>query len=558
MLDLAVLRAEPARVKAALARRGVRAEAVDAAVDLDRRWCARQEVREALRTRRRRISDEVARQKAGADDAETEAPDLVRAGRRAARDLKAVEGAMRDLAARREAALLALPNLPGTDVPDAPPDLDPSGPAWPHDFPPLPHWDLVEMLHLAAPAHGAGSGFLLWRGAGARLVRGLVQFMLDVHTEEDGREEILAPPLATREALTASAHLPTLEAMLLEVGGASRDAPGATGGLPASAPRDAPSREREFAGTDDAPVPASRAKIAPPAEGTRELTFAARTAGPGDADLFLAPRAEPHLATLYADTVLEADRLPVRLVAATTAIRRAPHGGGAEGRGLLRLAAFPTVEVYTLCRPEASDDELQRAVAGAETILERLGVAHRRRVRAATDLSHAAARTVSLDVWCPGLPAREEDDEAPPSRVREHAGTDDAPAPASRARIAPPVEGTRELTFAARKEGEPGARGRWVEVAALSSFTDYQARRAAAEYRGEDGRTRLVHTVGGAAVAVPRLLAALLETGQQADGSVRLPAALAAEVGVSVLGAGNSAARSRSRLVKPSQAHKTG
>ncbi len=435
MLDLAVLRAEPARVKAALARRGAWAEAVDAAVDLDRRWCARQDVREALRTRRRRISDEVARRKTEGTpegDAGAEAPDLVRAGREVARDLKAVDRAMRDLAARREAALLALPNLPGTDVPDAPPDLAPSGPVWPHGFPPLPHWDLAEMLRLTEPAAGAGSGFLLWRGAGASLVRGLVRFMLDVHAGEGKREEVLAPPVATREALTASAHLPTLGAMLYEI-----DATG------------------------------------------------------GENDLFLAPRAEPHLATLYAGEVPEAGRLPVRLVAAATALRRTPHGGGAEGRGLLRLAAFPTVEVYTLCPPEASDDELERALAGAETILERLGVTHRRRVRAATELSHAAARTVSLDAWCPGLPAEEEKDE----------------------------------------------RGRWVEVAALSSFTDYQARRGGIEYQGEDRRTRLVHTVGGAAVAVPRLVAALLETGQQADGSVRLPAALETYVGTAVLGA---------------------
>jgi seryl-tRNA synthetase len=468
MLDLALVRAEPARVKAALARRGAWAEAVDAAVDLDRRWCARQDVRETLRTRRRRISDEVARRtpdRASDEDAESEAPDLVRAGRRAARDLKAVERAMRDLAARREAALLALPNLPGTDVPDAPPDLDAAGPAWPHPFPPLPHWDLVEMLRLAVPADGAGSGFLLWRGAGARLVRGLVRLMLDVHAAEGRREEVLAPPLAARRALTASAHLPALEGMLLEVGEASRDAP---------------SREREHeeerGGSE--PVP-SEAEEYPPRDTQNKRGRCGDRPRPadsdaGDADLFLAPRAEPHLATLYADTVLDAGRLPARLVAAATALRRAPHGGGAEGRGLLRLAAFPTVEVYTLCRPEASDEELERAVAAAETILERLGVAHRRRIRAATDLSHAAARTVSLDVWCPGLP---------PS-------------------------------------------GRWVEVAALSSFTDYQARRAGMAYRAEDGRTRLVHTVGGAAVAVPRLLAALLEAGQQADGSVRLPAAL--------------------------------
>jgi len=278
--------------------------------------------------------------------------------------------------------------------------------------------------------------------------------MLDVHTVEGGRKEVLAPPLASRLALTGSAHLPTLEGKMYRVVDPGRD---------------------------------------------RSLTLAASEGAEAtESDLFLAPRAEPHLATLHADTVLEADRLPVRLVAAATALRRVPHGGGTEERGLLRLGAFPTVEVYTFCQPTESDAELERALAGAEMILEGLGVAHRRRVRAATELSHAAARTVSLDLWCPGLPAEEQN-------------TDE--------------------------------RGRWVEVAALSSFTDYQARRTGTQFRDADGRARLVHTVGGAAVAVPRLLAAILETGQQADGAVRLPAALEPYTGEAVLGAGNGTAR---------------
>jgi len=461
MLDLALLRADAARVRAALERRGAWADRVDAAVDLDRRWSARREVREALRTRRRQISDEVARRKsaAGAEQtAEAAAPDLLRAGRRAGRDLKAVEDAMADLSARREAALLALPNLPADDVPDAPPAPDPSGPAWPHAFPPLAHWDLVEMLHLAEPAASAGRGFVLWRGAGARLVRGLVRFMLGVHTEEGGREEVLAPPLATRAALVGSAHLPTLEGMLYAVAEPGGD----------------------------------RSLLLAASEGAEDRHAT-------DADLYLAPRAEPHLASLYAGQVLEAGRLPIRLVAAATAHRHTPHGGGPAGRGLLRLGAFPTVEVYTLCRPAESDAELERALAGAETILARLEVAHRRRERAVTELSHAAARSVSLDVWCPGLPRREEDDE--------------------------------------------GEHGRWVEAAVLSSFTDYQARRTETQFRGADGRPRLVHTVGGAAVAVPRLVTALLETGQEEDGAVRLPAALERYVGMGVLDAPNGPAR---------------
>ena len=198
------------------------------------------------------------------------------------------------------------------------------------------------------------------------------------------------------------------------------------------------------------------------------------------------------MAALYAGCTFDASALPVRLVSAGPALRReaAPHG--AAGKGLLRLHQFDTVELYTFCRPEDDEAELGRAVSAAETILNRLAVPHRRRLRPAPDLSHAAAKTIDLEVWAPGT-------------------------------------------------------GQWLAVAALSAFTDYQARRTdtlwhpaedgspcaaglrtrravgAETYRG---KSRPVHTLGGAAVALPHLVAALLENGQQADASVSLPEAL--------------------------------
>jgi seryl-tRNA synthetase len=443
MLDLALIRAEAARVKAVLARRGIRPEAVDAVVELDGRWAARQEIREALCLRRRRVSEEHVRRKTAFrtgvdddDDGALGAPDLDRAGREVAEELRAVEAEITRLEAARDAALVALPNLVMTDVPDNEAALEaahgprPASPPWPKPFAPLAHWDLVEMLGLAQPATtSAGRGFLMWRGQGARLVRGLVRFMLDVHTREGGCEEVLAPSVVTRPALTGSAHLPLLEGKMYAVAG----------------------------------------------PGDRSLTVAA-----GDGDLFLAPRAEPHLAGLYAGRVLDAAALPIRLVSAGPALRRESHGGGAAGRGLLRLHEFQTVERYTFALPEQADEELARAVRDAETILSRLGAAYRQRLRPAPRLSHAAARTVDLDVWAPGV-------------------------------------------------------GQWLAVAALSNFTDYQARRTNTRYRDGHGRARLVHTVGGAAVALPHLVAALLENGQEADGSVRLPESLAEYVGGTVL-----------------------
>jgi seryl-tRNA synthetase len=243
--------------------------------------------------------------------------------------------------------------------------------------------------------------------------------MLDVHARDFGYEEVRCPPVATREALEGSAHLPGLEEKMYAV------------------------------------------------DRGRSLTLAASN----DNDLFLVPRAEPHLANLFRGQVLDAGALPARFVASGPAFRREADHGGAAGRGLLRLHEFPTVEVYAFCRPQESEAELARAVEAATKILALLEVPHRRLLRGARSLSHAAAKTIDLEVWA-------------------------------------------------------GATERWLPVAALSSFTDYQARRTETRYRAADAKPRLVHTVGGAAVAIPHLVAALVENGQEADGSVRLPEAL--------------------------------
>jgi len=418
MLDLALLRAEPAHLKAALARRGIGPESVDRASDLDARWSARTEVVEALRTRRRRASEEFADLRRTGDDT----ADLERLGRAIAAELAGAERDLAALAAARLEALAAIPNLPASDAPDASPPGE-EGPPWPHGFAPLHHADLIEMLRLVHTEGDAapGRGFVLWRGPGARLVRALVEFMLDLHVGEGGCEEVRCPALVEERQLFGSAHLPALHDKMYALDSAA-----------------------------------------------------------GQAPLYLAPRAEPHLAAMVAGTVLRGEDLPVRFVSAGPAFRKEIGSHGRPARGLLRLHEFPTVEVYVFCRPDQAETELEWAAGAAEAVLARLEVPARRRLRPAPDLSHAAAKTVDVEVWAPGA-------------------------------------------------------GQWLGVAALSNFTDYQARRTATRFAGPDGRARLVHTIGGAAVAVPRLLAALLENGQQADGSVRLPEALRPYFGEAVL-----------------------
>ncbi len=435
MLDLRLIRAEPARVRAGLARRGAPADALDRAVELDARWAARDLVAEALRLRRRRTSEEIARAKTAGEPTD----DLERLGLEIAEELR---GARRDLArldAERRLALLDLPNLPATDIPEETIILEeplslPTGAG-------LAHADLVKVLDLAHTAEAsAGRGFLIWRGQGARLLRALAAFMLDVHARDFGYEEVRCPSVATREALEGSAHLPGLEEKMYALSEPGAEAPGQ--------PQSAVARAT-----------------------AENVTGGSRRRLEGGAGLFLAPRAEPHLANLFRGEILGGGVLPARFVAAGPAFRREADHGGAAGRGLLRLHEFPTVEVYAFCRPEESEAELARAVEAATKILARLEVPHRRLLRGTRSLSRAAAKTIDLEVWAAGAE-------------------------------------------------------QWLGVAALSSFTDYQARRTETRYRAADAKPRLVHTVGGAAVAIPHLVAALLENGQEADGSVRLPEAL--------------------------------
>jgi seryl-tRNA synthetase len=461
MLDLALIRSEPERVKAALARRGVGPAAVDAVCELDALWTERGEVREALRHRRRRIAEEVARaRREGGGTADLEA-----LGRGVGDELAAADADLAAIEARRLEALYALPNLPATDTPDEHENgrgpFPGGGPPWPKPFAPLHHADIIEILRLVHPSgNPPGRGFLTWRGRGARLVRALADLALDVHSREFGCEEVRPPALASRTALTGSGHLPLLEDKMYPIGGA------------------------------------------------------------GPADLFLAPRAEPHLANLCAGRVLEASALPLRFVSAGPAFRREAGAGGAMGRGLVRLHQFDTVEVYVFTAPAAEDEELARAVRAAETILARLEVPYRRRLRAAPDLSHAAAKTVDMEVWCPGMEKGAAEKGSDPLSVQ---GSDPFTSPGMPC----------DEAGGSRTEGK--SRGQWLPVAAISSFTDYQARRTDTRFRDAAGHMRFVHTIGGAAVALSHLIAALLENGQEADGSVRLPPALAERFGEAAL-----------------------
>ena len=189
-------------------------------------------------------------------------------------------------------------------------------------------------------------------------------------------------------------------------------------------------------------------------------------------DLWLVPTAEVPVTNLHRDEILGVDELPVRYTAYSPCFRREAGAAGKDTRGLLRVHQFDKVELVRYEVPERSRDALEELTREAETLLERLGLRYRRVLLAAGDLGAAGAKTYDLEVWAPGV-------------------------------------------------------GKWLEVSSCTTFGDYQARRANLRFkRSQADKPELVHTLNGSGLALPRVVAALLETYQEEDGSVRLPEVL--------------------------------
>ena len=191
---------------------------------------------------------------------------------------------------------------------------------------------------------------------------------------------------------------------------------------------------------------------------------------------WLIPTAEVSLTNMAAGEILPADRLPWRMAALTECFRSEAGSAGRDTRGMLRQHQFSKVEMVSITRPEDSDAEHERMTRCAETVLERLGLPYRRMLLCAGDTGFGAARTHDLEVWLPG-------------------------------------------------------QGMWREISSCSNMRAFQARRMGARLRGADGKPEFVHTLNGSGVAVGRALIAVMETYQQADGSVMVPEALRGYMG---------------------------
>ena len=298
---------------------------------------------EVLKQRRNESSREIGDRKRSG----TPADDLLAEMKAVAEQVRELDADLASVEAELETSLLQIPNLPDERVPpgaegefEAVRAGGEPRPATPEH---APHWEIGERLKVLDLERGskvAGSGFPVLFGPGARLNRAMIQFMLDLHTEEHGYVEVAPPFVVNRESLIGTGQLPKFE-------------------------------EDQYRTVPD--------------------------------DLFLVPTAEVPVTNLHRGEILESSELPKAYVAYTPCFRREAGAAGRDTRGLLRVHQFDKVELVRYCRPEESAEQLELLTRHAETVLERLELPYRRILLPAGDLGFSNAITYDLEVWSPGV-----------------------------------------------------------------------------------------------------------------------------------------------------------
>ena len=409
MLDIKFIRENTDRVRKALEDRGAEFD-LSALVSLDQEHRSILTELESLRHRRKNSNSEMTRLKSGG----ASTVEFIAEMKELSQKIKQLEAEERELSAKLAEMCLDIPNIPDNSAPVGKDEKDNvevkkwGGPPE-FGFKPSEHTDIAEklgILDFGVAAKLSGSGYAFFRGQGARLVRGLINFMLDLHTEKHGYTEVFPPFMVNRECMTGTGQLPKFEDDMYRI-------------------------ESD--------------------------------------DLFLIPTAEVPVTNIHREEILDGAELPLYYTAYTACFRREAGSHGKETRGLVRLHQFDKVELVKFVSPESSSLELEKLLADAEEVLRLLGLHYRVISLCTGDLSFASSKCYDIEVWAPGL-------------------------------------------------------GRYLEVSSCSNFGDFQARRAGIRCRPGRGEKPVhVHTLNGSGVALPRLLAALLETCQLEDGSVSIP-----------------------------------
>ncbi len=357
MLDLGFVRANLALVEEKLRARGADPAALLGdfrALDQSRREAITQS--ETLKARRNELSQKVGALKRTGQDATALMDDT-----RALKDkLDELDKTAASLDEQMRLSLSRIPNLTRDEVPTGASEADNVtvktwGEKTSFDFEPKPHWELGEalgILDLGRATKLSGARFAVYMGAGARLERALISFMLDMHTQKHGYTEVLPPFMVNSKSLYGTGQLPKFAEDLFRCSDA--DAEAVTRG--------------EFK----------------------------------DNDHWLIPTAEVPVTNLYRDEILEESRLPISLTAYTPCFRAEAGAAGKDTRGIIRQHQFQKVEMVKFTRPEESDALHERLTRDAEEILETLGLPYRRMLLSTGDTGFSSAKTFDLEVWLPG------------------------------------------------------------------------------------------------------------------------------------------------------------
>ncbi|MEJ5223439.1 MAG: serine--tRNA ligase [Anaerolineales bacterium] len=411
MLDINLIRENPELVRKALRDRQMDPAPVDNILDLDAKRRALLVEVEALKAERNAVSKEIGKMK---DPAERQAK--IDAMRTVGDRIADLDRQVAQVDADLTALTSAIPNIPDPRTPYGKDDsenivIKTVGEPRQFNFTPKPHWDLGPALGIIDFERGTkltGSRFYILSGAGARLQRALIAWMLDLHIRQGYTEHYL--PFMVKSATVYGA-----------------------GQLP---------------------------------------KFADNLYKDHEEDYYFVPTAEVPLTGMHMDEILDEATLPRLYTAYTPCFRREKMSAGRDVRGIKRGHQFDKVEMYIYCKPEDSEAMHQKMLADAEQTCAELGLTYRVKQLCTGDIGFGSTMTYDLEVWAPGC------DE-------------------------------------------------WLEVSSVSNVTDFQARRANIKYRPADGgKARLVHTLNGSGLGLPRTLIAVMENYQQADGSIVVPEVL--------------------------------
>ncbi|MDH3353956.1 MAG: serine--tRNA ligase [Chromatiales bacterium] len=415
MLDPKIFRTNLAETAEQLARRGFVVDVVTIeTLEAERKTI--QTRTQELQNERNKSSKSIGQAKAAGEDIQP----LLDAVANLGSQLKEAEGRLSEIQEELNSILMGIPNIPDESTPTGQSEDDNLeirkwGEPRAFDFEPKDHVDLgadIGQLDFDTAAKLTGSRFSVMTGPLARLHRALIQFMLDLHTEQHGYQESYVPYIVNADSLRGTGQLPKFE----------------------------------------------------------EDLFLLRT--DNDIPYYLIPTAEVPVTNMVRDTIIDAEKMPLKFTAHTPCFRSEAGSYGRDTRGMIRQHQFEKVEMVQIVKPEGSMDVLDELTGHAEKVLQLLNLPYRVLDLCTGDIGFSACKTYDLEVWLPGQQA-------------------------------------------------------YREISSCSLFRDFQARRMQARWRNpETGKPELVHTINGSGLAVGRALVAVMENYQQADGSIEVPEAL--------------------------------